>query len=111
MEITTNTAVLADEFLSHRLGLLPLYSSGAATSLVYGTDCSCEQQCPACSVILNLAVSCEEDGKTLEVTSKMITVGEGGGQWFKNLQSSYGGNAEEWKERTANFGMPVNNGG
>lgn len=70
VEFESNTSVLADEFLAHRLGLVPLQSM-RARDLKYSRDCTCAQYCSQCSVELSLAVRCTEEG-TLDVTSKEL---------------------------------------
>ncbi|KAJ1975804.1 RNA polymerase II subunit 3 [Dimargaris verticillata] len=68
VQIESNTSVLADEFLAHRLGMIPLQSINA-DRMKYTRDCSCIQACENCTVELTLNVKCTED-RTLEVTSR-----------------------------------------
>lgn len=67
VEIDVNTSVLADEFISHRLGLIPLVSEGIET-LSYSRDCTCDNYCPKCSVKLELTAKCDTDS-TMNVYS------------------------------------------
>lgn len=60
VEIDKNTSVLADEFLSHRLGLIPLVSEGLK-DLTYSRDCTCDNYCTKCSVTLQLLASCNAE--------------------------------------------------
>lgn len=71
VEFEGNTTVLADEFIAHRLGLIPLISTKAARELRYSRDCSCSKHCPACAVELTLHVKCTEEG-TRDVTSREL---------------------------------------
>ncbi len=60
VEIEANTSVLADEFISHRLGLVPLVSKNI-DDVNYTRDCDCEQYCSDCSVTLSLHARCTGD--------------------------------------------------
>lgn len=53
VEVESNTSVLADEFLAHRLGLIPL-SAKNIDDMLYTRDCDCDQYCENCAVVLRL---------------------------------------------------------
>lgn len=55
VEITVNTTVLADEFLAHRLGMIPLLSMDAAKVLVDQRVCM-ERQLMIRTVLVKMAV-------------------------------------------------------
>ncbi|KAI3922420.1 hypothetical protein MKX01_006109 [Papaver californicum] len=70
VEIEVNSTVLNDEFLAHRLGLIPL-ASDRAMSMRFSRDCDAcdgDGQCEYCSVEFHLSVRCDQD-QTLDVTS------------------------------------------
>ncbi|PSN63668.1 insert subdomain of RNA polymerase alpha subunit [Corynespora cassiicola Philippines] len=58
VEVLDNTSVLADEFVCHRLGLIPLCAKGV-DELQYSRDCDCDGYCDQCSVVLTLDAKCE----------------------------------------------------
>jgi DNA-directed RNA polymerase II subunit RPB3 len=62
-----NTSELCEEFLAHRLGLIPLDSSRVG-EFKFSRDCNCSQACEYCSVALSLDISCMNRQK-LDVTS------------------------------------------
>ncbi|CAK9140797.1 unnamed protein product [Ilex paraguariensis] len=71
VEIEVNSSVLNDEFISHRLGLIPL-TSERAMSMRFSRDCDAcdgDGQCEYCSVEFHLRAKCMND-QTLDVTSK-----------------------------------------
>lgn len=75
VEIISNTTVLHDDFLAHRLGLVPLTSEHANFSyngespFTYNRDCGCMLTCPRCTVNFELDVSVKED-ETVFVTTR-----------------------------------------
>ncbi len=60
VEIESNTSVLPDEFLAHRLGLIPL-SSKNVEDIKYSRDCECDQYCEFCSVTLSIHATCSRE--------------------------------------------------
>ncbi|XP_011000984.1 PREDICTED: DNA-directed RNA polymerases II, IV and V subunit 3-like [Populus euphratica] len=71
VEIEVNSSVLNDEFIAHRLGLIPL-TSERAMGMRFSRDCDAcdgDGQCEYCSVEFHLRAKCITD-QTLDVTSK-----------------------------------------
>ena len=73
VEVRENTSALHDEFLAHRLGLVPLVSE-QIDSFVTSEECACTRMCPKCSVNFRMHVACSGDRDRTEVTTKNIGV-------------------------------------
>ncbi|TFK26461.1 insert subdomain of RNA polymerase alpha subunit [Coprinopsis marcescibilis] len=73
VEFEANTTVLPDEYIAHRLGLIPLVSANCEDAIRYTRDCTCLSQCSYCAVQLRLDVTCNDDN-TMEVTSNHLEV-------------------------------------
>ncbi|KAH8107937.1 insert subdomain of RNA polymerase alpha subunit [Cristinia sonorae] len=98
VEIEANTTVLPDEFIAHRLGMVPLVSANCDEAMRYTRDCSCLEGCRFCSVILTLHVSCQES-ITLDITSNHLELGA--------MDDGMDEEGDELSKRPNNFGMPV----
>lgn len=69
VEIEKNTSVLADEFLAHRLGLIPLSTKGV-DDMVDFRECTCDEFCDNCSVVLRLNVANRNSDENIKVFAK-----------------------------------------
>ncbi|CAM9629047.1 unnamed protein product, partial [Heterosigma akashiwo] len=59
--IESNSSVLQDEFLAHRLGLVPLRFNGdVASSFRHNLECDCDDYCQNCAVEFSLDVRFDE---------------------------------------------------
>ncbi|CAE6438915.1 unnamed protein product [Rhizoctonia solani] len=90
VEIESNTTVLPDEFLAHRLGMVPL-------------DCTCISRCKYCSVELYLNVS--STNQPVDITSNNLDIVPSGGGEFGGEDE--GEEGDELQKRPPNFGMPI----
>ena len=74
VEVEVNSSVLADEFIAHRLGLIPL-NAHSVDDVLYTRDCDCDQYCENCSVTLTLHARCTGD-EIMRVYARDLVVGE-----------------------------------
>ncbi|KAI0305410.1 DNA-directed RNA polymerase [Multifurca ochricompacta] len=104
VEFDTNTTVLPDEFIAHRLGMIPLVSTNCDEAIRYSRDCTCLESCQNCSIELVLNVACNEN-RTMDITSNHLdVVPRGGYGWREEVDDG-----EEIAKRSENFGHPVGN--
>ena len=71
VEFLQNTTVLHDDFIAHRLGLIPLTSQHAGfdtenpdepqRDYQYNRDCTCQGYCPNCTAVFELDVKCRDE--------------------------------------------------
>ncbi|CCO31332.1 DNA-directed RNA polymerase II subunit RPB3 Short=RNA polymerase II subunit 3 [Rhizoctonia solani AG-1 IB] len=106
VEIESNTTVLPDEFLAHRLGMVPLVSTNCDEALRYTRDCTCISRCKYCSVELYLNVS--STGQPVDITSNNLDVVPSGGGEFGGEDE--GEEGDELQKRPPNFGTPIGKG-
>lgn len=71
VEIRDNTSALHDEFLAHRIGLVPLYSPNL-DEFEFHEECLCNSMCEKCTVKFRLHKVSADD--QLEITSKHIEI-------------------------------------
>ncbi|KIP10858.1 hypothetical protein PHLGIDRAFT_100423 [Phlebiopsis gigantea 11061_1 CR5-6] len=100
VEIDSNTSVLPDEFIAHRLGMIPLVSTACDEAMRYSRDCTCETNCAFCSVVLELNIRSEILGLHLDVTSNHLEIAPA----RPGVMDEVG---EELSKRVENFGLPV----
>lgn len=75
VEVEANTSVLADEYIAHRLGLIPLNSKNC-DALYDSRDCECEGYCDQCSITLTLHARCTGDD-VMKIYARDLVVSEG----------------------------------
>ena len=73
VQVKENTSPLFDDFIAHRIGLVPLKSEDI-DNYEFPLKCSCKSGCDKCQVEFDISVKCDENCKddTMEVTSNHI---------------------------------------
>jgi len=71
VQLTANSTVLHDEFIAHRVGMIPLTCDAIIKDMEYARDCVCDDFCEKCTVVLQLSAKCADE-ETLNVTSSML---------------------------------------
>ena len=67
--------MLADEYIAHRLGLIPLNSKDC-DALLDSRECDCEGYCELCSITLTLHARCTGDD-VMKIYARDLVVSEG----------------------------------
>lgn len=69
VHVEKNSSVLHDEFIAHRLGLIPLNSEDVG-NFNFFRECTCEAGCEKCQVEFSLDVTC--DAERMDVTTEHL---------------------------------------
>ncbi|KAI3379803.1 hypothetical protein SNEBB_005404 [Seison nebaliae] len=72
VKIERNSTVMFDEFISHRIGLVPLYCDDVIDDYINPKECICEDFCSKCSVKYLLDVTGRSNDRTLVTTNDFI---------------------------------------
>lgn len=71
IQFDRNSSVLPDEFIAHRIGLIPLWSEKYVDKMIDTRECDCTEGCMKCAVEFNLDCRAETDS-TFQVTTKHL---------------------------------------
>ncbi|OAF67876.1 hypothetical protein A3Q56_04394, partial [Intoshia linei] len=73
VQISRNSSVLIDEFIAHRLGLIPIVSDAIIDKIRFARDCFCAEYCDDCAIEFNLDVKCGTEGNLSVKASDLIS--------------------------------------
>lgn len=68
VQIEANSTVMSDEFIAHRIGLIPLTCDDVIRNMISNRECECDDFCSKCSVEFTMDVSLRNEG-ALNITS------------------------------------------
>ena len=105
VEVEVNSSVLADEFLAHRLGLVPLSSKGVE-EMVDFRDCTCDEFCDNCSVVLHLNAINRSSDHNIKVFAKDLFVESAAPGGYDRTMLSNGVNGASSEEQPPR-GAPI----
>lgn len=95
LQFEENSSVLPDEFIAHRIGLIPLKSEADVGRMVDTRDCDCPEFCNKCSVKFTLDEVATQDA-TFNCTTKHLktdstTCKPAAGEYHSQSDMNYGG--------------------
>ena len=73
VEFEINTSALQDEYLAHRLGLIPLRSFRPMSEWCFAHACDCDGYCDLCSVKFTLDVSGPDSSDTQDLDTSVTS--------------------------------------
>eukprot|EP00834_Sanchytrium_tribonematis_P000184 NODE_4_length_77007_cov_1.156642.p24 type:complete len:335 gc:universal NODE_4_length_77007_cov_1.156642:76493-75489(-) len=74
VNFTVNTSVLPDEYIAHRLGLIPLISDNSLKTLKSSRDCTCDEYCNNCAVVYQIDKTNTDRGTDKRVDTNDLIV-------------------------------------
>jgi len=93
IQFEANSSVLPDEYIAHRIGLIPLWSESHVDNMVCHRECQCFDGCEKCSVVFTLDERADKDSTynctTLHLKSQTTTVRPAAGPDFNKQRTDF----------------------